>query len=160
MPRKPCWFARVGAAYYLVWFVHALLNHRTGPCRTKVFGSYPTRLSERHGPLSPIASGQIRSIKCWEQNSQLGFCPACSGVMLLIIVAFDVGEQAAASLVLGRPWLLVDEFDLEGIKQALHGIAVVVACSLKNAPPWRHGFALCRGCFYGTEEAYGGRDCR
>ena len=39
---------------------------------------------------------------------------------LPIVVALDVGEQVASGLVPGRPSSLVDEFDLEGMKEAFH----------------------------------------
>ena len=46
---------------------------------------------------------------------------------LPVVVAFDVGEQVASGLVPGRPPALVDEFDLQGMEEALHGSVVVAA---------------------------------
>ncbi len=39
---------------------------------------------------------------------------------LPIVVAFEVSEQVATGLVACGPSLLVDEFDLERMKEALH----------------------------------------
>ena len=44
-----------------------------------------------------------------------------------IIVTFGIGEQLPAGIVTGCPTLLVDEFDREGVEEALHGRVVVAA---------------------------------
>jgi hypothetical protein len=50
---------------------------------------------------------------------------------LAIVVAFDVGEQLAPSLLAGLESDAVDEFDFEGVEEALHG-RVVVAAALRD----------------------------
>ena len=50
---------------------------------------------------------------------------------LPIVVSFDGGEQVASGLVPGRPSALVDEFDLEGVEEALH--RGVVATAVRSA---------------------------
>jgi len=42
-----------------------------------------------------------------------------------IVVAFDVAEQVAPRLVAGGPAMLVDEFDLQRVEEALHGGVIV-----------------------------------
>lgn len=44
-----------------------------------------------------------------------------------IIVALAIREQATSGLFAGRPSLLVDELDLQGVEEAFHGRIVVAA---------------------------------
>lgn len=47
---------------------------------------------------------------------------------LLIVVAFDFGERAPSSVILGHPEALVYEFDRDGMEEAFHrGIVASVA---------------------------------
>ncbi len=49
----------------------------------------------------------------------------CQVAPSLIVLAFNIGEQVASGLVPGCPRSLVDEFDLEGVKEALHRSVVI-----------------------------------
>jgi len=51
----------------------------------------------------------------------------CRVDALPIVVALNVGEQVASSLVPGRPSSLVDELDLEGMEEALHRGVILAA---------------------------------
>jgi hypothetical protein len=54
---------------------------------------------------------------------------------LAVVVAFDVGGHVAPRFVAGCPMALMDEFDLERVKEALHGrVVMAVAAPAPRLP--------------------------
>ena len=57
---------------------------------------------------------------------------------LSIVVTSNLGEQVTPGLILGRPSALVDEFDREGVEEALHRsvIAAAAGAAHKSTCRW------------------------